>query len=123
MSYLLINPHLQTTRIFYFPNILKLQSSSFKLSIFTDYFGIEECRNPICASISQVRRNLKRFISLIPYFSKCSSIHLMPFPLSDGSIIRLLLPSREETEIRMIRRREEITRFKPRLRGKVKRIC
>ena len=47
----------------------------------------------------------------------------MPFPLSDGSIIRLLLPSREETEIRMIRRREEITRFKPRLRGKVKRIC
>ena len=47
----------------------------------------------------------------------------MPFPLSDGSIIRLLLPSREESEIRMIGRRKEITRFKPRLRGKVKRIC
>ena len=60
MSYLLINPHLQMTRIFYFPNILKLQSSSFKLSIFTDYFGIKECRNPICASISQVRRNFKK---------------------------------------------------------------
>ena len=57
MSYLLIKPHLQRTRIFYFPNILKLQSSSSKLSIFTDYFEIDRCRNPICASISQVRRN------------------------------------------------------------------